>query len=80
MTGIYFCNLYFNKLFKELTEKQELIPINQKLQVFLVHFYLYAWKKFLQLMYRELNIIGFPISAYLSKKILHYCTRQFKFI
>jgi hypothetical protein len=55
ITAIYFCDLYFNKLFKELTEKQKLIPINQKLHVFLVHFYVHAWNTFLQLMYRELN-------------------------
>ncbi len=33
-TTSYFCDLYFNKLFKEFTETQELLPINQKLQVF----------------------------------------------
>jgi hypothetical protein len=38
-----------------LTEKQELIPINQKLQIFLINFYLHAWKTLLQLMYREFN-------------------------
>jgi len=54
-TAIYFYDSYFNNLFKELTEKQEIIPINQKLQVFLIHFYLHAWKILLQLMYREFN-------------------------
>jgi hypothetical protein len=54
-TTIYFWDFYFSKLFKELTEKQELIPINQKVQMFLIHFYLHAWKSLLQLMYREFN-------------------------
>ncbi len=54
-TTIYYWDFYFSKLFKELTEKQELIPINQKLQMFLIHFYLHAWKTLLQLMYREFN-------------------------
>ncbi len=38
IAAIYLFDLYFNKLFKELTEKHQLIPINQKLEVFLVHF------------------------------------------
>ncbi len=54
-TTIYFCDFYFNNLYKELTEKQELIPINQKLQVFLINFYIHAWNTLLQLMYREFN-------------------------
>jgi hypothetical protein len=54
-TAIYFCDFYFNNLFKELTEKQELIPIDQKLQIFLINFYVHALKTLLQLMYREFN-------------------------
>ncbi len=54
-TAIYFCDFYFNNLFKQLTEKQELIPINQKLQIFVIQFYVHAWKTVLQLMYREFN-------------------------
>jgi hypothetical protein len=54
-TASCFCDLYFNKLFKEFTETQELLPISQKLQVFLIHLYVQAWKTLLELMYREFN-------------------------
>jgi hypothetical protein len=46
---------YFNNLSEEFIEKQELIPINQKVQIFLTHFYVHAWNTLLQLMYREFN-------------------------
>jgi hypothetical protein len=54
-TTIYYYDFYFNKLFKEFTEKQELLPINQKLQMILIHFCLHAWKTLLELMYRDFN-------------------------
>jgi hypothetical protein len=54
-TAIYYCDFYFNKLFKEFTEKQELLPINQKLQTIFIHFCLHAWKTLLELMYRDFN-------------------------
>ncbi len=54
-TTIYYYDFYFNKLFKEFTETQELLPINQKLQIILIHFYLHAWKTLLELMYRDFN-------------------------
>ncbi len=54
-TAIYYHDFYFNKLFKEFTEKQELLPINQKLQMILIHFCLHAWKTLLELMYRDFN-------------------------
>jgi hypothetical protein len=54
-TSIYYWDFYFSKLFKELTETQELLPINQKIQMFLIHFYIHSWKILLHLMYREFN-------------------------
>jgi hypothetical protein len=54
-TTIHFRGSHFNRIYEELIEKLDLLPVNQKIQVFYIHFYLHAWKIILELMYRHFN-------------------------
>lgn len=56
--AVYFCDLHFtDKIYKELTVKQEYLPINQKIQIFIISFYVNGWFIFIQSIYYEFNTL-----------------------
>ncbi len=54
-TAIHFNDLNFMKLYKESAEKQETLPMKQKMQIILMSFYVNAWQCLVQFIFYEFN-------------------------
>jgi hypothetical protein len=54
-TAIHFNDSSFMKIYKESDEKQETLPMKQKMQIILMSFYVNAWEYLVQFIFYEFN-------------------------